>query len=59
MWLLSMPLMNEYEALYKRRLYLLERIGMAADEINRIDERLASLQSSPGRDTAFGAITQP
>lgn len=54
-----MPLMNEYEALYKRRLYLLERIGMAADEINRIDERLASLQSSPGRDTAFGAITQP
>ena len=37
--------MNEVEALYKRRLYLLDQIGKASDEINRIDERLASLDS--------------
>jgi hypothetical protein len=35
--------MNEIEALCRRRQYLLEQIGRAADEINRIDERLAHL----------------
>ena len=37
--------MTESEALYRRRRYLLEQIGIAADEINRIDERLAYLIS--------------
>jgi hypothetical protein len=37
--------MTEVEALYRRRLYLLEQIDKAADEINRIDERLAYLIS--------------
>ena len=37
--------MTESEALYRRRRYLLEQIGKAADEINRIDERLAHLIS--------------
>ena len=33
--------MNEAEALYGRRRYLLEQNGKASDEITRIDERLA------------------
>jgi hypothetical protein len=37
--------MAEAEALYRRRRYLLEQISKAADEINRIDERLAYLIS--------------
>ena len=37
--------MTEVEALYRRRRYLLEQIGIASDEINRIDERLAYLIS--------------
>ena len=37
--------MTEAEVLYRRRRYLLEQIGKAADEINRIDERLAYLIS--------------
>ena len=37
------PAMTEVEALYRRRRHLLEQIGMSADEINRIDERLAYL----------------
>jgi len=37
--------MTEVEALYRRRQYLLEQIGIASDEINRIDERLACLIS--------------
>ena len=37
--------MTEEEALHRRRQYLLEQIGKAADEINRIDERLAYLIS--------------
>jgi hypothetical protein len=37
--------MTETEALHRRRRYLLEQIGKAADEINRIDERLAYLIS--------------
>jgi hypothetical protein len=39
------PAMTEVEALYRRRRHLLEQIGMAADEINRIDERLVYLIS--------------
>jgi hypothetical protein len=39
------PAMTEVEALYRRRRHLLEQIGMSADEINRIDERLAYLIS--------------
>ena len=35
--------MTEAEALHRRRQYLLEQISIAADEINRIDERLAYL----------------
>ena len=35
--------MTEVEGLYRRRRYLLEQIGKASDEINRIDERLAYL----------------
>jgi hypothetical protein len=41
----SRPVMNEVEALHRRRQYLLEQIGKAADEINRIDGRLAYLIS--------------
>ena len=37
--------MTEAKALYRRRRYLLEQISKAADEINRIDERLAYLIS--------------
>lgn len=37
--------MTEVDALYRRRLYLLEQIDKAADEINRIDQRLAYLIS--------------
>ena len=37
--------MTEEEALHRRRQYLLEQISIAADEINRIDERLAYLIS--------------
>jgi hypothetical protein len=37
--------MTEIEALYRRRRHLLEQIGKASDEINRIDERLAYLIS--------------
>jgi hypothetical protein len=35
--------MTEVEALSRRRRYLLEQIGSAADEITRIDERLTHL----------------
>ena len=35
--------MTEAETLHRRRQYLLEQISIAADEINRIDERLAYL----------------
>ena len=35
--------MSEPEALHKRRGLLLERIGQAADEIGRIDDRLSSI----------------
>jgi len=37
--------MTETEALNRRRRYLLEQISEAADEITRIDERLAYLIS--------------
>ena len=37
--------MTEVDALYRRRRYLLEQISKAADEINRIDDRLAYLIS--------------
>jgi hypothetical protein len=37
--------MTEVDALYRRRQYLLEQISKAADEINRIDGRLAYLIS--------------
>jgi hypothetical protein len=43
--------MTEFQALHRRRRYLLEQIGKAADEINAIDDRLALLRSSSlGRD---------
>jgi len=35
--------MTEDDSLTERRQLLLERIGQAADEIKRIDERLSSL----------------
>jgi hypothetical protein len=35
--------MSEPEALQKRRQFLFEKIGQAADEIGRIDSRLNSL----------------
>ncbi len=38
--------MTEFEALHKRRRYLLEQIGNAADEIKAIDARLSFLHSS-------------
>ena len=38
--------MTELEALQRRRLYLLGQIVKAANEINRIDDRLAFLHSS-------------
>ena len=37
--------MTEVEAFYRRRRYLVEQIDIAADEITRIDERLAYLIS--------------
>ena len=37
--------MTETEALNRRRRYLLEQISEAADEITRIDERMAYLIS--------------
>ena len=45
--------MVEFRVLSERRKYLLEQIGAAADEIRRIDERLASQQSSVKRDCHF------
>ena len=38
--------MTELEALQRRRQHLLGQIVRAADEINRIDDRLAFLHSS-------------
>lgn len=35
--------MSEPEALHRRRQFLFEKIGQAADEIKRIDNRLSSL----------------
>jgi hypothetical protein len=37
--------MTEIEALHKLRRHLLEQVGKASDEINRIDERIAYLIS--------------
>ena len=45
--------MVEFKVLSERRMYLLEQIGTAADEIRQIDERLASLQSSVKKDCSL------
>jgi len=45
--------MTEPEALHRRRQFLFEKIGQAADEIKRIDDRLSSLLE--GRKPGAGA----
>jgi hypothetical protein len=37
--------MIKFKPLYDRRRFLLEQIGKAADEIKKIDERIASLET--------------
>jgi hypothetical protein len=49
--------MTEFEALHRRRRYLLEQIGKAADEINAIDDRLALLRSSSLGEILAGSIS--
>jgi hypothetical protein len=51
--------MTEFEALHRRRRYLLEQIGNAADEINAIDARLAFLRPPPLGEILSGSVSQP
>jgi hypothetical protein len=54
-----LAVMTEFEALHRRRHYLLEQIGEAADEINAIDARLAFLRSSAVEGIFSGSVSQP
>lgn len=51
--------MTEFEVLYRRRRYLLEQIGNAADEIDAIDVRLAFLRASSHGAIFSGSVSQP
>jgi hypothetical protein len=51
--------MTEFEALHRRRRYLLEQIGNAADEINAIDARIAVLRASSLGVIFSGSVSQP
>jgi len=51
--------MTEFEALRRRRRYLLEQIGDAEHEIGRIDARLAFLRSQSPKETFYCSESRP
>ena len=51
--------MTEFEALHRRRRYLLEQIGDVESEIARIDARLAFLRSQSPKETFYWSELEP